>query len=324
MQYNYFYENRDPYNEGLVYIYHNWESGTDNSPMWDAIFETMNSPEYTFERRDTAHVDASQRPSKREYDHYLYILEIAKEHHYNDQKIAEFSPFLVQDPLFNSMLIKSNQSLIELYSLIGNNQEKVDLLKKWQEKSIKNFNKKLFDKELGAYIHYDLRNDKPLKYISSSSFSPLFAGIPSQERAQILINTLNEKFGGAAAAQINTFSGATEQLSNTFGDLLEEIGFLITRSPFVVQAVKSLEGVFKVAIAEVQEFAKSLESQLAAMTSEYQQSVENYQANESTYTDLVKQDKIAEITGLEQRIQSFQQNAQQALQSKEQELHRLD
>ena len=38
------------------------------------------------------------------------------------------------------------------------------------------------------------------------------------------------------------------------------------------------------------------------------------------YTDLVKQDKIAEITGLEQRIQSFQQNAQQALQSKEQEL----
>ena len=65
----------------------------------------------------------------------------------------------------------------------------------------------------------------------------------------------------------------------------------------------------KTAETEVQEFAKSLESQLAAMTSEYQQSVENYQANESTYTDLVKQDKIAEITGLEQRIQSFQQNA---------------
>tara|TARA_B100000989_G_C19530806_1_gene469718 strand:- start:120 stop:614 length:495 start_codon:yes stop_codon:yes gene_type:complete len=76
----------------------------------------------------------------------------------------------------------------------------------------------------------------------------------------------------------------------------------------------------KTAETEVQEFAKSLESQLAAMTSEYQQSVENFQANESTYTDLVKQDKIAEITGLEQRIQSFQQNAQQALQSKEQEL----
>ncbi len=71
---------------------------------------------------------------------------------------------------------------------------------------------------------------------------------------------------------------------------------------------------------EVQEFAKTLESQLSSMTAEYQQRVEDYQKNESTYTDLVKQDKIAEITGLEQRIQTFQQNAQQSLQIKEQEL----
>ena len=56
------------------------------------------------------------------------------------------------------------------------------------------------------------------------------------------------------------------------------------------------------------------------MTAEYQQSVQEYQANEATFSDLVKQDKVAEITGLEQRIQSFQQNAQQSLQTKEQEL----
>lgn len=76
----------------------------------------------------------------------------------------------------------------------------------------------------------------------------------------------------------------------------------------------------KKAEKEVQEFAKSLESQLASMTAEYQQSIQDYQSNESTYTDLVKQDKISEITNLEQRIQSFQQNAQESLQAKEQEL----
>jgi outer membrane protein len=76
----------------------------------------------------------------------------------------------------------------------------------------------------------------------------------------------------------------------------------------------------KAAETEVQNFAKSLETQLGSMTAEYQQSVQEYQTNEATYTDLVKQDKIAEITGLEQRIQSFQQNAQQSLQTKEQEL----
>ena len=79
----------------------------------------------------------------------------------------------------------------------------------------------------------------------------------------------------------------------------------------------------KTAEDELQTFAKSLESQLGAMQAEYQQSVQDFQNNESTYTDLVKQDKIAEIQGLEQRIQSFQQNAQNALQKKEQELYKF-
>lgn len=191
----YFYNNRDPKNEGLVYIYHNWESGTDNSPIWDDIWETMDPPEYTFERKDTTHVDASERPSKREYDHYLHIIEIAKAHNYNDEMIAELSPFLVQDPLFNAMLIKSNESLMKLYNLIGGNSDKVTQLKKWQEKSKKSFNYKLFDEELGAYIHYDLRNEKPLRYLSSSSFSPLFAGIPSKERAVKMVSIMMAKFG---------------------------------------------------------------------------------------------------------------------------------
>ncbi|MEE2699890.1 MAG: OmpH family outer membrane protein [Bacteroidota bacterium] len=76
----------------------------------------------------------------------------------------------------------------------------------------------------------------------------------------------------------------------------------------------------KAAETELQTFAKSLESQLSAMQGEYQASVQDYQANEATFTDLVKQDKIVEIQGLEQRIQAFQQNAQNALQEKEQEL----
>lgn len=192
----YFYKNRDPLDEGLVYIYHNWESGTDNSPIWDDIWETMNPPEYTFERRDTTHVDASQRPSKREYDHYLHIIEIAKKHHYNDEKIAELSPFLIQDPLFNAMLIRSNESLIKLYIQLGGYDEKVAYLQSCQERSIARFNEKLFDEKLGAYVYYDLRNERLIRHISSSSFSPLYAGIPDKDKADKLVNTMQEKFGG--------------------------------------------------------------------------------------------------------------------------------
>ena len=191
----YFYENRDLDQNGLVYIYHNWESGTDNSPIWDDIWSTMNPPEYTFERRDTTHVDASQRPSKREYDHYLYIIEIAKEHNYNDKKIAEHSPFLVLDPLFNAGLIRSNVALINLYRSIGGNEDKIRFLEGHQKKSVASLNEILYNEELGAYVHYDLRSKKQIKYVCSSSFAPLYTDAPDKVKAERLAKTMLDKFG---------------------------------------------------------------------------------------------------------------------------------
>ena len=58
----------------------------------------------------------------------------------------------------------------------------------------------------------------------------------------------------------------------------------------------------KTAETEVQNFAKSLEAQLGSMTAEYQQSLQEYQANEANYTDLVKQDKEAEINALTEKL----------------------
>lgn len=192
----YFYKHRDINNEGLVYIYHNWESGTDNSPLWDDIWATFAPPKYTFERRDTGIINAEQRPSKREYDYYLHIINIAKEHHYDDAAIAQHSPFLVQDPLFNTMLMKSNESLIRLYQMLGGNQDKIKQLETWQNQAKKSFNQKLWNDELNAYVHYDLRNNRQIAYVSSSSFAPLYANIPPKERAEKLIATMMDKFGG--------------------------------------------------------------------------------------------------------------------------------
>ena len=191
----YFYSQRDINDDGLVYIYHNWESGTDNSPLWDDIWKTMSPPKYKFERKDTTHVDSSQRPTNREYDHYLHIIEIAKKYNYNDEKIALHSPFLVIDPLFNSILIRSNEALIRLYKILGGNKEKITYLKKQNVKSIDALNKKLFRTDLGAYVHYDLRNEKHILSLSSSSFSPLFCGAPNKKRSIKLLNTFMNIFG---------------------------------------------------------------------------------------------------------------------------------
>lgn len=62
------------------------------------------------------------------------------------------------------------------------------------------------------------------------------------------IDIFAEKFAGAAKGELQTFAGAAQQLSNTFGDLLEEIGFFITKSPIVISAIKGLKDIFSTII----------------------------------------------------------------------------
>lgn len=188
----YFYTHRDPLGEGLVYICHNWEAGTDNTPVWDAIWEGLDSPDYTLNRRDTQHVDASNRPSNREYQHYIHLVELFKSWNYEDTQIAEKSPFLIQDPLFNSLLIRSNESLIRLGKLLGRDQE-VAQLEGWQALGKQHFHQKLYSEELKGYIYYDLRGDRRLNALSSSSFTPLLAGIPDPGTAQEIVDTHLDK-----------------------------------------------------------------------------------------------------------------------------------
>lgn len=184
---DYFYRNRDPQNEGLVYICHNWEAGTDNTPVWDFIWETFEVPEYSFQRRDTALIDAAHRPTNKEYQYYIHLIELFKQWKYDDATIAAQSPFLVQDPLFNSMLIASNNSLIRLGNMLGKSKQ-VSQLTEWNEKAKVAMQEKLYHNELKGYVYYDLRNERFLPYLSSSSFTPLFAEIPNKETAQDMVS----------------------------------------------------------------------------------------------------------------------------------------
>jgi hypothetical protein len=188
-QHQYLYSHRDPFHEGLVYIQHNWESGTDNSPVWDEIWNSFEVPAYHFSRKDTHVVAEDQRPLKKEYDYYLYLIDLFKKWQYDDKKIAQYSPFLVQDPLFNSMLIASNESLIRIAESMGFSHE-AQQLERWNRQSIEAINTKLFDTKEGLYRHYDLRNKEWLSGNTSSGFAPLFAGAPSAGHVKQLVATI--------------------------------------------------------------------------------------------------------------------------------------
>ncbi|PQB03994.1 MGH1-like glycoside hydrolase domain-containing protein [Aureitalea marina] len=210
----YFYENRDPNMEGLVYICHNWEAGTDNTPVWDLIWDTFSVPEYQLNRKDTKLIDASHRPSDAEYRYYIHLVELFKSWNYQDDLIAEQCPFLIQDPLFNSMLIASNRSLIWLGELLGRDQQ-VEQLRAWTELAVQGMNDKLYDPDLKGYVYYDLRGERKLPYLSSSSFAPLMAQIPSASQADEMIGHLcGGRFGGKD--QENFLCASFDPLSEWF------------------------------------------------------------------------------------------------------------
>ncbi len=73
--------------------------------------------------------------------------------------------------------------------------------------------------------------------------------------------------------------------------------------------------------AQLQEYQKSLERQIEDMILEYQNKVQDYQANLATMSDIIRQTKEKEIADLEQRIQTFQQNAELDFQNKQAELY---
>jgi outer membrane protein len=59
---------------------------------------------------------------------------------------------------------------------------------------------------------------------------------------------------------------------------------------------------------------QTLEAEVESMQKEYQTKVQDYQAHEKTYTDLIKSTKQQEIQDIGQRIQAFQSSAQSDLQ----------
>lgn len=187
----FFYTYRDPLKEGLTYIFHPWESGRDNSPLWDEsldriIIKEDERPEY--ERRDLNIAPSDERPTSYQYDRYVYLLNLGKKYKYDERGIFEESPFLIQDTLMNAVLIRSNQSLIRIGERFGFDCSEI---KEWQATAKPQFSNKLWNDSLNAYLVYDLRSNSQIMHNEIGGLSALFAEIPDQERAQQMNNYLS-------------------------------------------------------------------------------------------------------------------------------------
>jgi hypothetical protein len=118
-----FYRTRDPAGEGLVAIIHPWESGRDNSVDWDEPFARVPTEGIApYVRRDTQHANPAHRPTKEQYDRYLWLVEHFRGLGWDTGKLHEASPFRVVDPGFNAILIRACTDLAELAETLGETQ----------------------------------------------------------------------------------------------------------------------------------------------------------------------------------------------------------
>ena len=71
---------------------------------------------------------------------------------------------------------------------------------------------------------------------------------------------------------------------------------------------------------DLEKYYGELQSQLQTMAQEYQTKMQDYEANQATMSNLVKQSKEKEIIDIQNRIQQFQSNAESEFENKRAEL----
>jgi glucosylglycerate hydrolase len=183
---------RDPEESGLVTIYHPWESGTDNSPRWDAALAAVELGEMRpFERRDLEHVDdPSERPSDEEYARYIWLVELIKRASSGEGEIYESHPFLVKDVLFSAILVTANEALLEIAEVVDAPDDERVRISAWTERGRRGL-QGCWSPELDLCLDHDLRQDAPSRVRTVAGFAPMVAGGLDPGRLEILMQTLD-------------------------------------------------------------------------------------------------------------------------------------
>ena len=199
----YLYRERDPEGEGLVYIRHPWESGMDNSPMWDSIMERLQlRPEQIprYKRADIHLVAAEDRPQNAAYDRFAYLVKLFADRDYDEEKIRADCPFLVQDVLFNTLLCQAGRDLAEIARILDKDPSPFE---EHADQTLQAVNEKLWDEEHGTYLDFDLASGRQIHVYTAPNFTPLFAGIPDEKRASRMLDGLQSPSFGLSDESIS-------------------------------------------------------------------------------------------------------------------------
>lgn len=182
-----FYRTRDPEAEGLVAVIHPWES-RDNSVDWDEGFERVPTDGIApYERNDLKHADPSTRPTKVQYDRYLWLVQHFRILGWDSTRTYGASPFRIVDPGFNAILIRSCLDIAELADRLGH-PIIAGRNRRWAEAGLAALDR-LWSEPDSQYLPFDRIGGKLCASPSIGGLIPVFAPIPTH-RADAIAATL--------------------------------------------------------------------------------------------------------------------------------------
>ncbi|QFG23944.1 hypothetical protein [Actinomadura sp. WMMB 499] len=202
-QHRYLIERRDLDGGGLASIVHPWESGTDNSPAWDAFLAEVSVPSSAFVRRDMDHVAADERPGDADYAAYIALAERYRDIGYDDVKLLDKHPFTIEDPLFNAILLDGELCLAEIARRIGRDPEPHRRAARAVHEGLM---ARLWDEERGTFVARDVRSGVRAAATTVSGFAPLLdPWLPAGVRDRLLGLLLSPAFMGGCPHPVPTY-----------------------------------------------------------------------------------------------------------------------
>lgn len=185
-----FVKYRDPYQTGLVSLFHPWESGRDNSPDWDnALRNIPVDKNLEIPRKDDTHINDTLRPTDDDYNRYMQIVFKCASLNWNNHEIYHSGLFNVCDPGVQFMFVRACKDLLKIANYLSDYNDKsveINHIEMWIERFEKGC-QLLWNKDLKAYSTLDLKTNDLFHGISCGSMLYAYADIGDKYQRKYML-----------------------------------------------------------------------------------------------------------------------------------------
>lgn len=163
---------------GVIFVTHPWESGRDNAFDWDIAMAAINPVDVgDYTRRDTSHVDASMRPTKAQYDRYLWLVQRGRAAGWDASELAKGPSLRVAEPGMTFILLAAHRDLARLGQALGRDVSEVEGWIATMEAGVD----WLWNPAIKAYDSRDIASEAFSNSLSNASFLCWYAGVDNAE-----------------------------------------------------------------------------------------------------------------------------------------------